>query len=137
MTEGNPGIRIFQNTRLHDTRRRVLVVDDNPDAADSLHALLTVLGHHARVAYGGAEALATLRSESFDLAFIDICMPGMSGYQLVREMRAGGVAPRVIVAMTGLADIASRRKALEAGFEHYVVKPYEMEALEALLSDYA
>jgi CheY-like chemotaxis protein len=137
MTDGNPGIGVLQKLRLHVSRRRILVVDDNADAADSLHALLTLLGHDARVAYGGAAALAALRSESVDLAFIDICMPGMDGYELVRLMRVDGLAPPVIVAMTGLADAASRRKAQAAGFEHYVVKPYELEALEVLLSGHA
>jgi CheY-like chemotaxis protein len=85
------------------------------------------------VLYRGADALAAFRSQPFDLALIDIRMPGMDGYQLVHHMRAAGAALPVIVAVTGLADKASRRKAHEAGFEHYLVKPYEIEALEAIL----
>jgi CheY-like chemotaxis protein len=76
-------------------------------------------GHETYVAYRGADALEAFRMRPFDLALIDICMPGMDGYQL---------------AVTGLADKASRRKAQEAGFAHYLVKPYEIEVLEAILA---
>jgi CheY-like chemotaxis protein len=119
--------------RLSLTRRRILIVDDNVDAADSLRALLMLQGHETCVAYRGADALAAFRSQPFDLALIDIRMPGMDGYQLVRHMRAAGAALPAIVAVTGLADQDSRRKAQEAGFEHYLVKPYDVEALEAIL----
>ncbi len=119
--------------RLSATRRRILIVDDNVDAADSLHALLMLQGHEICVAYRGADALAAFRSQPFDLALIDIRMPGMDGYQLVHHMRADGAALPVIVAVTGLADRASRLKAQETGFEHYLVKPYEVEALAEIL----
>jgi CheY-like chemotaxis protein len=115
------------------TGRRILIVDDNVDAADSLDALLKLQGHETCVAYGGADALAAFRSKRFDLALIDIRMPGMDGYELVHLMRAANVALPLLVAVTGLADDASRRKARAAGFEHYVVKPYEVEALDAIL----
>jgi CheY-like chemotaxis protein len=115
------------------SRRRILIVDDNIDAADSLHAVLTLQGHETYVAYRGADALEAFRMRPFDLALIDICMPGMDGYQLVHHMRAAGAALPEIVAVTGLADKASRRRAREAGFAHYLVKPYEIEALEAIL----
>jgi CheY-like chemotaxis protein len=116
------------------TRRRILIVDDNVDAADLLHTLLMLQGHETRVAYCGADALALFRAQPFDLALIDIRMPGMDGYQLVHHMRAAGAALPVIVAITGLADRASRRMAQEAGFEHYLVKPFEVDALEAILA---
>jgi CheY-like chemotaxis protein len=126
-----------ESTKPHDgrsaSRRRILIVDDNIDAADSLHALLMLQGHETCVAYRGEDALAAFRSQPFDLALIDIRMPGMDGYQLMHLMRAAGPALPVIAAVTGLADEASRRKAQEAGFEHYLVKPYEAEALQALL----
>jgi CheY-like chemotaxis protein len=115
-------------------RRRILIVDDNVDAADSLHALLMLQGHETCVAYRGADALAAYRAQPFDLALIDIRMPGMDGYQLVHHMRAAGADLPIIVAVTGMADKASRRMAQEAGFEHYLVKPFEVDALEAILS---
>lgn len=129
---GEPGTK-SRDGRLSATPRRILIVDDNVDAADSLHALLVHRGHEACVAYSGADALAAFQSQPFDLALIDIRMPGMDGYQLVHHMRAAGGTLPVIVAVTGLADLASRRKAKEAGFEHYLVKPYEVEALEAIV----
>ena len=143
MTEMNPDIGMNvtigsthpkpRDGRLSATRRRILIVDDNVDAADSLHALLMLQGHETCVVYRGADALAAFRSQPFDLALIDIRMPGMDGYQLVHHMRAAGAALPVIVAVTGLADKASRGKAQEAGFEYYLVKPYVVEALEAIL----
>jgi len=141
MTEMDPdtGMNVTNSSahpslgRLSATRRRILIVDDNVDAADSLHALLTLQGHETCVAYRGADALAAFRSRPFDLALIDIRMPGMDGYQLVHHMRAVETALPLIVAVTGLVDKASRRKAQEAGFAHYLVKPYEVEALEAIL----
>ncbi len=150
MTERNPGIGMsttgssthpgfnestiaHRDGQLHATRRRILIVDDNVDAADSLHALLLLAGHQICVAYSGAEAVAAFQSQPFDFALIDICMPGMNGYDLVRHMRVAGRPVPVTVAVTGLADDTSRRKAQEAGFEHYLVKPYEVDALQTIL----
>jgi CheY-like chemotaxis protein len=150
MTERNPGIGIPTNNssthpsfsestvkhthgQLHSTPRRILIVDDNADAADSLHALLMLSGHETCVAYSGADALAAFRSQSFDFALIDICMPHMNGYDLVCHMRLAGRVLPVMVAVTGLADNTSRRKARDAGFEHYLVKPYEVDALQTIL----
>lgn len=126
MTERNPGIGIPTNNssthpsfsestvkhgdgQSHATRRRILIVDDNADAADSLHALLMLSGHETCVAYSGAIALDAFRSRPFDFALIDICMPDMNGYDLVRHMRVAGRALPVMVAVTGLADNTSKR----------------------------
>jgi CheY-like chemotaxis protein len=150
MTERNPGMGLptsnssthpsFSEStvrpregQLHATPCRILIVDDNVDAADSLHALLMLSGHATCVAYSGADALAAFRSQPFDFALIDICMPDMNGYDLVRHMRVVGRILPVMVAVTGLADDTSRSKARDAGFEHYLVKPYEVEALQTIL----
>lgn len=115
------------------TPRRILIVDDNVDAADSLNVLLRLRGHATFVAYRAVDALVAFRSQPFDLALIDLRMPGVDGYQLVHRMRAVGVTLPAIVAVTGMADMGSRRKAKEAGFDHYLVKPYEIESMEAIV----
>ena len=114
--------------------RRILVVDDNRDAADSLGLLLEVLGAEVRVARDGPEALEAYSAYEPAVVLLDIGMPGMDGYEVARRIRAQSPGPRpTIVALTGWGQEEDRREAREAGFDHHLVKPAEIGALKELL----
>lgn len=102
---------------------RVLLVDDNRDAAELLHELLTLRGYRASVAFDAPSALALLREERFDLGVFDIGMPVIDGYELVRRVRDRVGDAMGIVALTGYGQPEDRRRALKAGFDHHLVKP--------------
>jgi CheY-like chemotaxis protein len=109
--------------------RRVLVVDDNADAADSLAMLLQVRGDDVRVAYDGEEALVAEEAFRPDVVLLDIGMPKLSGYEVgrrIRELR--GPAP-LVVAITGWGQEEDRQRAREAGFDHHFTKPVDYAAL--------
>jgi PAS domain S-box-containing protein len=115
-------------------RRRVMVVDDNRDAADSLAVLLTLSGHEVRAAYDGPAALALAGEFRPSLVFLDIGMPGMDGYDVARHLRGepalDGIA---LVALTGWGQDGDRRRASAAGFDRHLVKPIEPDAVRQLL----
>ena len=108
----------------------VLVVDDNQDAAISLKVMLEMFGHTCSVAFDGDEALTAARGNPPDVVLLDIGLPGMSGWEVARQLRAqpqlGGV---VIAAVSGYNAENDRRKSLEAGFDHHLPKPVTMDAL--------
>lgn len=114
---------------------RVMVVDDDRDVADSLLMLLGCCGVEARVAYGGAEALASLPEFLPHLVFLDIGMPGMDGFETARRIR---LAPRgkslVLAALSGWGRDDDRCKTMQAGFDHHLVKPIDLASLESLLA---
>jgi signal transduction histidine kinase/CheY-like chemotaxis protein len=113
---------------------RLIVVDDNTDAADSLATLLTVQGYAATVEYDAAAALRRARSERPDLMLIDIGLPDMDGYQLAEQLRAQSeTAHTVLVAITGYGQPKDRERALAAGIAHHLVKPVDMTALVRIL----
>jgi signal transduction histidine kinase len=115
--------------------RRVLVVDDNVDAADSLAMLLRLEGQEVQVAYEGATALARAEAESPAIAFLDLGMPKMDGYELARAFRRHpALKGTVLVALTGWGQPEDRQRTREAGFDHHLVKPVESAALHRLLS---
>jgi signal transduction histidine kinase/CheY-like chemotaxis protein len=117
-------------------KRRVLVVEDNVDARESLRLLLLAEGHEVAVAGDGPDALLKLRSFRPQIAFIDVGLPGMDGYALAREVRSGGDATVVLIALTGYGHEADRRAAFAAGFDLHLTKPLSFSALqEALLSE--
>lgn len=115
--------------------RRVLVVDDNADCADSLAELLQCYGAETCVAYGGAAALEALERFRPDLALMDIGMPGMDGFETARAIRARPEGrDLVMVALTGWGRPSDRDQSREAGFDLHMVKPADVEALMALLA---
>ena len=115
---------------------RVLIVDDNQDAADSLAILLRLQGHEVRVALSGAAALETTNAYVPDMVFLDIGMPGMDGYEVAHRLRQQpGLENVVLVALTGWGQQENRRRTAEAGFNHHLVKPPEPKAVENLLAD--
>jgi CheY-like chemotaxis protein len=120
----------------------VLVVDDNRDAAEVLVETLGALGYSTRVAFDGHEALAVAQAFSPQLAFVDIGLPGLDGYELAARLRkaAAGSAP-VLVAVTGYGQEADQRRSREAGFAVHLTKPVELarlvEIAERVASDHA
>ena len=115
--------------------RRVLIVDDNEDAADSLAMLLSFRGHEVTAAYGATQALATVESFTPEVIFLDVGLPEMNGYELARRLRSrpDGTGLR-LVAITGYGQADDRQRALAAGFDDHLVKPVDLEALERALA---
>ncbi len=116
--------------------RRLLVVDDNVDAADSLAMLLRLLGQEVSVAYEGASALAQAQADPPAIAFLDLGMPRMDGYELARRLRAHPALQSVVlVALTGWGQPEDRQRTKEVGFDRHLVKPVEADALRQLLAE--
>jgi PAS domain S-box-containing protein len=115
--------------------RRILVVDDNKDGADSLQTLLTMLGAQVEVAHDGPSALQQVAALQPALLLLDIGLPGMTGYEVARRIRSDkGIAQPVIVALTGWGQPEVRRQAQEAGFDHHLIKPIDLSALQEILN---
>jgi PAS domain S-box-containing protein len=108
--------------------RRVLVVDDNPDAAELLHEVLTQVGHEVRTAADAPSALQLLQTFAPDIAFIDIGLPVMDGYELARQLRrVSNFAVTPLVAVTGYAQDDDRRRAFASGFSEHLSKPLTLD----------
>ena len=117
---------------------RLLVVDDNQDAAISLSMLLRLRGHEVRVAHDGLSALQLVTDFNPDMVLLDIGMPGMDGYEVARRVRSmSDRAQTVLTALTGWGQEEDRRRTAEAGFDHHLVKPPELSALEIILNSLA
>jgi CheY-like chemotaxis protein/two-component sensor histidine kinase len=115
--------------------KRVLIVDDNLDAASTLDELMRSLGHLTMVARDGAQALACVEEFKPDVVLLDIGMPGMSGYEVARGLRARNPAPMKIVAVTGWGSETDRGRSAEAGFDLHLVKPVDELELLRILKD--
>jgi CheY-like chemotaxis protein len=114
--------------------RRILVADDNEDAAASMAMMLSLLGHEVRTVHDGAAAVEVVAEFRPDIALLDIGMPRLDGLEAARRIRAQpGGAQLVLVALTGWSQPEDRRRSLEAGFDHHLVKPADMAQLSALL----
>jgi PAS domain S-box-containing protein len=115
--------------------RRVLVADDNRDAADTLGLLLELYGHEVRIAHSGNAALEVAHSFRPDVALLDIAMPDLSGYEVARTLRGNGHCPDImLIALTGYGQDGDKERAQEAGFDHHLTKPVDPSKLEALIS---
>jgi signal transduction histidine kinase/DNA-binding response OmpR family regulator len=116
-------------------RGRILVVDDNDDAADTLAVALEQLGYVVEIAYDGPSALAKAQAFRPDVALLDIGLPVMDGYELASKLRELGGAPQRprLVAITGYGQEADRRRSAAAGFEKHLVKPVDLTQLESIL----
>ena len=116
---------------------RVLVVDDNVDAADGLKMLLELDGEHVDAAYDGEAALRRARESRPQVVLLDVGMPGMDGYELARRLReAPETRDACIIAVTGWGQAEDRQKSKEAGFDLHLVKPIDPEALRRLLEGF-
>jgi len=114
--------------------KRVLIVDDNRDAADSISMLLQLEGHEVRTAYRGEEALEVAATFVADLVLLDIGLPGMNGYEVARRLRENGYSAR-LVALTGYGQPEDIQRAREAGFNAHLVKPVDFEHVLKTLAD--
>ncbi|HEX7053604.1 MAG TPA: response regulator [Burkholderiales bacterium] len=113
---------------------RVLVADDNRDAADSLQRILAMYGHEVRVAYDGRAAVRLGEEFRPRVAILDIGMPGSNGYEVARELRHRNGRQVTLVALTGWGQEADRRRATEAGFDFHLTKPVDPGTLHDLLA---
>ncbi|HEY6822069.1 MAG TPA: PAS domain-containing protein [Burkholderiales bacterium] len=113
---------------------KILVADDNKDAADSLSRLLQLSGHRVSVAYDGASALELADAFTPRVAVLDIGMPGINGYEVARDFRARYGEGVMLIALTGWGQEADRQRSREAGFDHHLTKPVEPAQLEALIA---
>jgi two-component system CheB/CheR fusion protein len=117
--------------RAAKTGRRVLIIEDNVDAADSLRDALELDGHEVEVALDGAEGLEKARASVPDVVLCDIGLPGMDGYEVARAVRADAALHEVtLIALTGYALSEDLRKAREAGFDLHLAKPADIDELQ-------
>jgi signal transduction histidine kinase len=115
--------------------RRILVVDDNVDAARTLALFLGMTGHETCTAHDGREALEAARIHRPDVVLLDIGMPGMDGYELARRLRQEhGMEKLLLVALTGYGQGDDRRRSREASIDYHLVKPVDLEELRELLT---
>src|SRR5215475_3337384 len=112
---------------------RVLVVDDHPDSAEGMARLLEHSGHEVDVALDGKTALQRARAKQPDVVLLDICMPGMDGYEVASRLRALFQNKVRLVALTAFGSEEDRRRCLEAGFDLHLGKPVDLTGVRTLL----
>src|SRR5262249_7351229 len=116
-------------------RLRLLIVEDNRDAADSLSVLLGLLGHEVRVAYTGPDGVGAAAGWLPDVVLSDIGLPGCDGYEVARQLRRlPGLQGALLVALTGYGSDEDRRRSREAGFDHHLVKPADPMVIQRVLA---
>jgi CheY-like chemotaxis protein len=121
--------------RLDVPARRILVVDDNQDAAETLAMLLRITGHEVRSVYNGPAALEAARTQPPEVVLCDLGLPHMDGLEVARRLRRDlGLTNALLVALTGYGKEEDRRRSQEAGFNAHLVKPVNLDALNELLS---
>ena len=114
--------------------RRVLIVDDNADSADSLAMLLQLGGHEAHTAYDGLQALELASRLQPEVLLLDLGLPGLDGCELCRRIRQQPWSARsLLIAVTGWGQAADKQRSQDAGFDGHLVKPVDLQALEKLL----
>lgn len=115
--------------------RRVLIVDDNSDASETLEMLLQLWGYEVRSVHSGLEALEVAPEYRPEVVLLDIGLPGMSGYDVAQRLReVPGFSDVVLVAVTGYGQDNDRSRSRDAGFDHHLVKPVEPDKLQALIA---
>ena len=118
----------------HAPKRRLLVVDDNKDAAESMSMLLEMWGHDVAYAYDGPTALETAEQWRPEAVFLDIGLPGMDGYEVAERLRELPQAKdAVLIAITGYGQEDDRLRSRQAGIDHHLVKPVAPDALRNLI----
>lgn len=128
------GLRLSNANHAPDRKFRILIADDNVDAANLLSSLLEMNGHLTATANDGHQALEMMREFVPDVAFLDIGMPGLNGYEVAKQIRqASDIDPVVLVALTGWGDPKDRLRSQEAGFDHHLTKPVSLVAINKLL----
>ncbi len=115
---------------------RIMVVDDNVDAAESLAMMLELDGHSVIRAHDGRTAIALASNERPSVMLLDIGLPDIDGYELARRLRALPEADAaLLIAVTGYGQAEDRRRAEDAGFDRYLIKPIEFESLRSMLQE--
>lgn len=110
--------------------RRILVVDDNRDAADIIAEFLTLYGHEARPVYDGEEALRLASSFAPDVVFLDLGMPGLDGYAVAAKMRSTPAFDKTrVIALTAWSDDVARARVKAAGFDSHLIKPASIDTI--------
>lgn len=113
--------------------RRVLVIEDNRDAAKSLGMVLRIQGHDVTLSYEGTDGIAKVRELHPDVVLCDIGLPGLDGYEVARSVRADpSLASTYLVALSGYATREDSQRALEAGFDVHLPKPLSIDRLEGI-----
>jgi two-component system CheB/CheR fusion protein len=113
---------------------RILIVDDNRDAAETMAMLIQAIGHEARMVHEGSAAAKAARSYAPDLVLLDIGLPGMDGYQVARQFKGYDDLRHIrLAAATGYGQDQDRKRAVEAGFDEFLVKPISFESLQKLI----
>jgi CheY-like chemotaxis protein len=116
------------------SKKRILIVEDNEDSAISLKMLLEALGHEVAVVHDGEDAVSVAVAERPDIVLMDIGLPRMNGYEAARQIRLVFKSPDVkIVALTGWGQETDRRQSVEAGIDHHLVKPLDLDKLKQIL----
>jgi CheY-like chemotaxis protein len=124
-----------QQTPKAATSRRVLIADDNADAADSLAMLLRLEGHDVTVVASGRQALTAAADVQPEFALLDIGMPDMDGYEVARRLRQAELPSKLtLIAVTGWGREGDKARASQAGFDHHFTKPIEPDELFELLN---
>jgi CheY-like chemotaxis protein len=117
-------------------RLRICVIDDNEDAADSLHDLLELQGHDVHVAMDGQLGIDLVLAVHPDVVLCDVGLPGLDGFEVARRLRAAG-STAMLVALTGYASSEDVQRAQDAGFDHHLAKPTDLDKLDAVLAGVA
>ena len=132
---GIPSTAARRPTRGPTAHRRVLVIEDNDDTRDMLKTFLVLEGHDVLEATNGADGLKILMSERPEVAFIDIGLPVMDGYEVARTARRQADHATLLVALTGYGQAEDRQRSYDAGFDDFVVKPVDPARLTQILDD--
>ena len=115
--------------------RRVLIVDDNADTADSLSWLVQAFGHEVRIAHDGTGAITAADDFRPDAVLLDVGLPDIDGFEVARRLRARPEFARtLLVASTGFNREKDRQRAAEVGFDHFLVKPFDPSRIDQLLA---
>jgi len=121
-----------------DGRLKILLVEDHQDTAESLAAMLEGWGHEVQVAFDGLAALRAVAALAPDVVLSDLGLPSLDGYEFARRLRQQpGFGRVLLVALSGYGREEDKRRSLEAGFDHHLVKPPDMDVLQALLAGVA
>jgi CheY-like chemotaxis protein len=127
-----------KQVRVKTVPQRIVVIEDNRDARETLRMLLELAGHEVFEAEEGGRGLELLRSKRPQIALIDVGLPGLDGYDVAKRFRAQALNSEVVlVALTGYGTEDARRRSREAGFDHHLVKPVKAEFLDELLAQVA